>query len=158
MSQRPDMTVSPQWSPDRETRATIADLRERLERSEEELRYLKDALTIAPDIAYEGVFLSKAEKVVMEALFATPHRRLDSTYLRGRLDVALDRRDSCEPKSVDVVICRLRRKLKQLNPPIAIRTEWGVGYFLTEDDRELFALRRHIVPGRQPPQRTGSSE
>jgi DNA-binding response OmpR family regulator len=153
VAQRPDMTISPHWPADRETLAKIADLTDRLEQSEEEVRFLKAALTSTPDVTYEGLRVSKAEKVVIEALFAIPLRRATQTYLRGLLDVALNRKDAISLKTVDVVVCRLRKKFKDLVPPVAIQTEWGAGYFLTDDDRELLAVRRHVVPERRPPTR-----
>lgn len=132
---------------------TVSDLTERLAQSQEEVRYLRAALTISPHVAYEGLILGKSEKVLIEALFSA-HGPSAATYLRGHLDIALNRKDAIDVKTVDVVICRLRKKLRRLVPPIAISTEWGAGYFLTDPDRELLASRRHLVPGRQPPEQT----
>lgn len=42
--------------------------------------------------------------------------------------------ESTDPKMVDVVICKLRKKLKPLN--IYIRTLWGKGYYLDEESRQ----------------------
>lgn len=46
-----------------------------------------------------------------------------------------DNYDDTDPKMVDVVICHLRRKLGKAG--ITIRTLWGSGYFLEEEQRKL---------------------
>src|SRR5262245_26038866 len=35
-----------------------------------------------------------------------------------------------DPKMVDVIICKLRKKLKSVEPMLVIKTNWGKGYFL----------------------------
>jgi hypothetical protein len=52
--------------------------------------------------------------------------------------------ETTDPKMVDVVICKLRTKLKPKG--IFIATLWGRGYYLTEESRKIAEdlLKRHI--------------
>lgn len=43
--------------------------------------------------------------------------------------------ETTDPKMVDVVICKLRKKLRPLG--INIQTLWGHGYYIDEDGREI---------------------
>ena len=52
--------------------------------------------------------------------------------------------ETTDPKMVDVVICKLRTKLKPKN--IFIKTLWGRGYYLDEESRKVaeFLLTRFV--------------
>lgn len=41
-----------------------------------------------------------------------------------------DKQETTDPKMVDVIICKLRRKLKGIDPEFVIVTSWGSGYYL----------------------------
>ena len=41
-----------------------------------------------------------------------------------------DSAETTDPKIVDVMICKLRKKLKNLGWPVAIHTVWGGGYYI----------------------------
>jgi len=41
--------------------------------------------------------------------------------------------ESTDPKMVDVIICKLRKKLKTLDPEFVIKTIWGGGYHIASD-------------------------
>jgi len=47
----------------------------------------------------------------------------------------LNNSETTDPKMVDVVICKLRKKLKPLG--INIKTLWGRGYYLNEESRKV---------------------
>ena len=52
--------------------------------------------------------------------------------------------DEAEAKIVDVLIYKLRRKLKPFG--IAISTQWGIGYFMTNEAKAAVAL---LMPKRK---------
>lgn len=73
-----------------------------------------------------------------------------------------DNYDDTDPKMVDVVICHLRKKLGK--DGITIRTLWGSGYFLEEEQRKLVFAKvdQFFNDGAQPandnnPEDQGSS-
>lgn len=41
-----------------------------------------------------------------------------------------DAREATDPKMVDVMICKLRKKLKVVDPELKIETIWGGGYYI----------------------------
>jgi hypothetical protein len=46
-----------------------------------------------------------------------------------------------DPKMVDVMICKLRKKLKAANPEFLISTSWGKGYYIEPEVKtKIFAL------------------
>lgn len=44
-----------------------------------------------------------------------------------------DKMDATDPKMVDVIICKMRKKLKTVDPEIKIETIWGGGYHIEAD-------------------------
>jgi hypothetical protein len=48
-----------------------------------------------------------------------------------------DDTDGTDPKMVDVMICKLRKKLLAADPALVIYTSWGKGYFLDPAVKEL---------------------
>jgi len=52
--------------------------------------------------------------------------------------------ETTDPKMVDVMICKLRRKLALADPAFVIRTSWGKGYFL--DPATKTALLARMAP------------
>lgn len=47
-----------------------------------------------------------------------------------------DKQEVSDPKMVDVMICKLRKKLKAIDPALVIRTNWGKGYYLEQDVKD----------------------
>lgn len=45
--------------------------------------------------------------------------------------------DQTDPKMVDVMICKLRKRLRMLDPKLEIKTMWGRGYYIEEPVRRL---------------------
>jgi two-component system, cell cycle response regulator CtrA len=71
--------------------------------------------------------LSRREFAIMELLFLKQGVIVTKTALFNRLYCGLD---EPEMKAVDVIICRLRKKLAKLGVPSLIDTVWGSGYTL----------------------------
>lgn len=64
-----------------------------------------------------------------------------------------------DPKMVDVMICKLRKKMGLIDPSFIIRTSWGKGYFLDQYVKDAiyrmldngvgdFSHEQHVVTGR----------
>lgn len=49
---------------------------------------------------------------------------------RARRALRPDKQEETDPKIVDVVICKLRAKLKAVDPELVIHTSWGKGYYI----------------------------
>lgn len=45
--------------------------------------------------------------------------------------------DESDPKMVDVMICKLRKKLKSIHGDLLIKTVWGDGYFIEPAAKEI---------------------
>lgn len=48
-----------------------------------------------------------------------------------------DQMEATDPKMVDVMICKLRKKLKAANPDVIIQTSWGKGYYFEPATKEM---------------------
>lgn len=93
----------------------------------------------------EGVLFRTDRSLPVEWLLTPQEARLLGALIKrehctkDQLMMALygDRHsgEEAEPKIVDVVICKTRRKLKPFN--IAIKTHWGHGYFIPPEQRKL---------------------
>jgi two-component system cell cycle response regulator CtrA len=81
--------------------------------------------------------LSRREFAILELLFLKQGVIVTKSALFNRLYCGLD---EPEMKAVDVIICRLRKKLTRLGVPSLIDTVWGSGYTL-----------RTVEPIEQPP-------
>jgi hypothetical protein len=76
------------------------------------------------------------------------HERCDKTKLHNVVEQQRFARssqphnlDSSDPKMVDVMICKLRKKLRGLDERFVIETIWGGGYFVAPRVKDLaFAL------------------
>jgi hypothetical protein len=64
-----------------------------------------------------------------------------------------------DPKMVDVMICKLRKKLALIDPDFLVRTSWGKGYFLDQSVKDavyrmldvgVADLRPDPVPSQDP--------
>ena len=125
--------------------STEARLRNELAEAHETIRYLREAMAAPLAIRWRGLRLTRSERVLLAAIAETPGR-IDQERLRTRLDVARGRHDTTAAKSVGVLLCKLRRKLRVQAPRVTVRNEYGVGYWLDDESRsELAALR--VDPG-----------
>lgn len=55
---------------------------------------------------------------------------------RAQRPLRPDKQEATDPKMVDVIICKLRAKLKKLDEAFIITTSWGSGYFIEPDVKQ----------------------
>ncbi len=60
---------------------------------------------------------------------------------RMRRSSTPDKMELTDPKMVDVMICKLRKKLRDIDPKIKIITVWGGGYYLDPEIKESIMQR-----------------
>ena len=82
------------------------------------------ALTPSPDEAWLEWGLTRMETRLMRALAARPERMVPKGVLMDAM--YFDRPQEALPKIVDVLVCRIRRKIKASG--WVIETVWGQGY------------------------------
>lgn len=58
--------------------------------------------------------------------------------------------DATDPKMVDVMICKLRRKLREFDPKFVIETAWGKGYFIQPETKALVYTALGVNHGFDP--------
>ena len=80
--------------------------------------------------------LTPREFEVMECLVLRRGLVITKEALFERL---YDTAEGAEPNAVDVVVCRLRKKLQNLGAKGLIGTAWGAGYLLRSDEVEAVA-------------------
>ena len=114
-----------------------AALRERVDELEEENRQLRAALRGAISIRYAGIHLTRREMKIVDILLSSSVP-LSQAAIIDRIDIRL----AVQPKTVDVHICKLRKKLGALNPPVGIYTAWGVGYGMVDKSKSAMRDRR----------------
>jgi len=56
---------------------------------------------------------------------------------RHTRSVRPDRTEPTDPKMVDVMICKLRKKMGAYDPRFIVMTSWGKGYYLTRDVKDI---------------------
>jgi len=69
--------------------------------------------------------------------------RLHSVIEQQRMSRQMrpDKQETTDPKMVDVMICKLRKKLKTADETLIIQTSWGKGYFFEPDIKQrIFGL------------------
>ncbi len=86
--------------------------------------------------------LSRREFAVLELLFLKQGTILNKTAFLNHLYCGME---EPEMKTIDVIICRLRKKLATAGVPTLIDTVWGCGYILREPD-PMPSLERHVSP------------
>ena len=77
----------------------------------------------------EALHLSRREFAVLELLFLKQGVILNKTAFLNHLYCGMD---EPEMKTIDVIICRLRKKLATAGVPTLIDTVWGCGYILRD--------------------------
>jgi hypothetical protein len=77
------------------------------------------------------VTLLRNERASKEKLHAVVER------LRNARATRPDDMEQTDQKMVDVIICKLRKRLRAVDPDVKILTEWGVGYYMTNDARQF---------------------
>jgi two-component system cell cycle response regulator CtrA len=102
--------------------ASAFEIRERMETLEEENRQLRDMLK--PPTTYPAEWrLTQQETDVLSILVARAPNAISKTALYEAF--TWDNDDPPDPKIIDVLVCKLRAKLKDLH--IEIETIWGFG-------------------------------
>ena len=86
--------------------------------------------------------LSRREFAVLELLFLKQGTILNKTAFLNHLYCGME---EPEMKTIDVIICRLRKKLATAGVPTLIDTVWGCGYILREPDPEP-SMALHGLP------------
>ena len=81
-------------------------------------------LTPSPGQDWLAAGLTKMEARLMRALTEKPGRMVSKSALMDAM--YFDRPHEAEPKIVDVLVCKIRRKIK--GGPWLIETVWGQGY------------------------------
>lgn len=127
-------------------RAELLRVRGSLAEAREENRQLKRTLVPAGWIWYGDLQPSAIDRVILNALF-TATGPVSAAQLRQSADIALGRPEAGSKMSIQVRMVQLRRKLAALEPPIAIDTIRGVGFWLDAENRARLAARRGIPPG-----------
>ena len=77
----------------------------------------------------ERLVVSRREFAVLELLFLKQGQILNKTAFLNHLYCGAD---EPEMKTIDVIICRLRKKLATAGVPTLVDTVWGCGYILRE--------------------------
>lgn len=108
-----------------------------LAEARQKIRSLEEALVPTAEPQRPGLPMNRSTEVVLMALRGAK-APLNHDALCVRLEVALNRRGrGVNPRHVDVIICRLRRKLKALTPPIFIETARSRGWWMTDENKAL---------------------
>lgn len=79
----------------------------------------------------QAMHLSRREFAVLELLFLKQGTILNKAAFLNHLYCGME---EPEMKTIDVIICRLRKKLATAGVPTLIDTVWGCGYILREPD------------------------
>lgn len=109
----------------------------------ETILQLREALLPPAGTYFEGLHLTRSEQALLHALLS--HRvPVSIGRLRSSMDAALGKwgPEGGALRSVDVVVCRLRKRLAALEPAIRITTDYGHGYFLDPESRRRLEARR----------------
>lgn len=68
--------------------------------------------------------LLRCDSADKEKLHAVVEDQRQTRHLRP------DSSDATDPKMVDVMICKLRKKLRDRCPELTVKTQWGRGYYI----------------------------
>jgi two-component system, cell cycle response regulator CtrA len=132
-----------------DTQELLARIRAVVRRSQ---GHAKSALRLGPvelwldrrDVQVHGqsLHLSRREYGVMELLFLRQGTILDKGAFLTHLYCG---RDEPEMKTIDVILCRLRKKLAAAGVPTLIDTVWGCGYVLRDPSLAPVATRQNTT-------------
>lgn len=92
----------------------------------------------------KSLALSRREFMVLELLFLKQGCTVTKTALFNHLYAGHDER---EMKTLDVIVCRLRKKLQAAGMPPLIDTVWGSGYTLRDTDPANVCSASAALPG-----------
>lgn len=92
--------------------------------------------------------LTKLETAFMQVLLR--HELTIKEKLHGVIEEQRSKRhtraslEETDPKMVDVIICKLRKKLRDVDPTFVLNTCWSTGYFFEADTKA--AILKFIMP------------
>lgn len=115
-----------------------AELDEALERTAQ----LEAMLWPTPKIIWPTLKLSRSEMIVLEGIYTLRHPA-SHDVLVDRLEFGLRR--EVDKEALDVVICRLRKKLARAAPGLHITSLWGYGYTIDEIARTRLSGLREMA-------------
>lgn len=137
--------------------ANVAAWREKAEYLEEENKLLREALTPKPTRlpAYKRIFdLSPMQGRVLDALIeangdvVSRHRIALNLYGLA----AAPKDGNGDPRVVDIILTKLRYKLRVINPELEIKNSWSLGWRIAPHHRSIiFALVGEASPMMLPP-------
>jgi DNA-binding response OmpR family regulator len=122
----------------------IAQLRDQLAEANETIRQLTEVARGPSSVRYRGVDASRSERAILEVL-STTDGIVSRRMMRRVVGAAIGRLTDCSIKTVDVSVCRLRARLRQLTPPIFIGTAWGEGYYMTQLHKDRLSALRYLL-------------
>ncbi len=123
-------------------------LTEALDEANETIRQHRSRARPLPRSRWWTIHFSRSEASVLQRL--TRGGIWTSDRLRGGIDTVTGEDGQSSVKSVNVTVCRLRKKLVTASRvegalPISIETQWGGGYSM--DAESIAALAAFEVPG-----------
>lgn len=96
----------------------------------------------------------------LEAGFMTVllrHDRADKEKLhavveaqRAKRTLRPDSQEQTDPKIVDVIVCKLRKKLRDVDPRLVLHTSWGSGYYFDRAVRDEICGSLGVQPDVAP--------
>lgn len=109
----------------------IAYLEAELLKAYAELEFLREAVGL--NIKFPPhMGLTKNESSILGVLMKKQIALKESIWMAIYSDKCEDKQ--ADPKIIGVLICKMRRKLKELG--VEIKSSWGVGYYLTPEDKK----------------------
>ena len=105
-------------------------LQNQLEIAKEEIRILKSTVIGKPILIPIEWLLTSKEEELLTLLYNKNGKVVSKEHLQ---QVMYSLNSEVQIKIVDVFVCKVRKKLKDLGFPGAIETHWGKGYSMSQD-------------------------
>lgn len=116
------------------SQSQIIALNRELEEARERIRWLEEAMTPPVNRQHPSLRMSRSWEIVLFALKRSTSP-INQELLGRWLDAGLKRQNSGSPKYVEVIICRLRKKLGALDPPITILNAKTRGWWIDAENK-----------------------
>lgn len=125
----------------------IAALREQLDEANETILQFREErrrMVLVSGAAFDGpVLFTRAEWAICETLYRM-HGVVHWEVLAGAIGAVMRKPRSPNDNSLKVLICKLRKKLAALSPPVLIKTRYGEGFYFDPEARTAFEQLRSI--------------
>lgn len=92
--------------------------------------------------------LTRQQALLMRAMLLRPQATREQLYEAAQL--AHEHGEDTEPKIVQVVICKLRRRLAKRKHRVVIHTIWNGGYYIKRDQRMRIFEKIGVVGNVEP--------